>query len=183
MPLLQRPIGNGARRAGSLAGKARWGAWAQVWVLFLLLAAPVVARAQPAQSPPPAHTKRTPRDQGPSYQATFSRLSKAWRASDRKALSGLVHPDGLKVVSGRAGERAVTYSPSQAFYYFRNLFQNVRTNDFVLDRVQKNPGGDRVHALATWELAGPRGGRTTRMVLVLTRRQGRWYLSEITTIK
>lgn len=156
------------------------------WILPLVMMAlafsamaPSLAAAQAAAPPPRLETK----GQGPSYQAVFSRLSKAWRDGDRKALSRLVHPDGLKVVSGRAGERAVTYSPSQAFYFFRNLFQNTRTDDFVLDRVQKNPGGDRVHALATWEQAGSRGTRTTRMVLVLTRRQGRWYLSEITTIK
>jgi len=153
---------------------------ALVWVVLavgLVLASGFPVLAAVEASPP-----RVVDPASDSYQDAFTRLVRSWRAGDRKALAAMVHPDGLKVTH-RGGERAVTYSPDQAFYYFRNRFQNTRTGSFTLARIQRNPQADRVHALATWVFEGPRGSQTTRLVLVLSRSQDHWFLSEITTIK
>jgi len=118
-----------------------------------------------------------------SYQGEFARLAEAWRSGDRKALAAMVHSDGLLVTPPGAGDRSATYSPSQAFYYFRNLFQNSRTITFTMTRIQDSPRGDRIHGLARWDFEDGTQKRALRLVIVLTRDQGRWRLSEITTIK
>ncbi len=127
--------------------------------------------------------KHPTRSEDPSYQAVFTRIAGAWRDGDQKALAGLVHPDGLKIITGGSPERAVNYSASQAFYYFRNLFQNSRTVSFTMARIQDSPQGERVHGLADWRYRSGRRERTARLVIVLARHEDRWFLSEITTIK
>ncbi len=132
---------------------------------------------------PRVKKEKVTRQADPSYQAVFARISQAWRAGDQKTLAGLVHPDGLEIISGGTRDHAVSYSPSQSFYYFRNLFQTSHTLTFAMTRLQKSPQGDRVHGLATWESTTSTGQRATRLVIVLARHQNRWYLNEITTIK
>lgn len=162
--------GGGRRRAG----RASW-LWLLVAVAVLLTGVtPVLAQTR----------DQGPSSQdGPSYQAEFSRMAQAWRSADRKVLAGMVHPDGLVITPQGAGDRTATYSPSQAFYYFRNLFQDSHTLTFTMTRIQDSPRGDRVHGLALWNFEDGSQRKTLRLVIVLARDKDHWYLSELTTIK
>ncbi len=171
--------------AGLAAGRPvrrgrSWIAWSAGLLLVLLATAPGIVFGG-------GHTDhkagRSRRSENPSYQAVFSRVALAWRTGDQKTLAGLVHPNGLKIITGGSPERAVNYSSSQAFYYFRNLFQNSRTLSFSMARIQDSPQGERVHGLADWRYKSGRRERTVRLVIVLARYEDSWFLSEITTIK
>ncbi len=159
----------------------KWPFWGflSCFVCLLLLMMVIPARAGVGD----LSRIKTTRAEDPSYQAVFTRVSQAWRAGDQKALASLIHPDGLVIINGGHTEKAVNYSPSQAFYYFRNLFLNRHTLTFAMTRIQKSPQGDRVHGLASWESTTTSGRRSSRLVIVLARHQGHWYLNEITTIK
>ncbi len=164
---------------GHFGGRVRF------WSLCALLVAgltvlPQGALAARVRDKDPGKSARL---EAPSFQAVFVQVARAWRAGDQKTLVGLVHPDGLKIISGGTTDRTVHYSPSQAFYYFRNLFQNSGAVAFTMTRVQDAPQGDRAHALARWEYRTETGTEVAKLVIVLARHQSRWYLSEITTIK
>ena len=114
----------------------------------------------------------------------FAAIAAAWERGDEEALAGLVHDDGLVVTAGKA-VRASSYSPSQAFYYFKNQFQSRPTVSFRYERRQeKLVGRDRVHGMVVWQYreAHREEPREIRLVLVLARQGDRWRLSEINTI-
>ena len=106
-------------------------------MLCAMVLVPAVAR--PAEGRPAEST-----------QAVFSRLAEAWRTADAQALSDLVHPDGLHVTGG-AGARGGRYSPSQAFYFFKNLFRAQRTLDFEFRMMQDGAGADSARGVARWQ--------------------------------
>lgn len=129
------------------------------------------------------------RDGAPAQDGSaevFARIRSAMEAGDEQALAGLVHQDGLRVRTGGATARDVEYSPSQAFYYFKNLFQARRTVSFVFTRTEQPSSGDRIHAMALWSYDHPsrRGVEPgeVRLLLVLGRQGDAWRLIEITTI-
>lgn len=117
-------------------------------------------------------------------RAVFELVKQAFESGDQQVLADLVHADGLRVKAGGPGARDTDYSPSQAFYYFKNLFQARRTVTFEFARMTEAPSGDRVHALAQW--THRRSGRDEddrwRLVIVLSRQGDAWRLAEITTI-
>jgi hypothetical protein len=115
----------------------------------------------------------------------FGRIAAAWDAEDERALAGLVHGDGLRVTGGDKGERVSHYSPSQAFYYFRNLFQSHRSLLFEFDMMQDATAGERVHGMATWKRrrVDSEHVQVIKLVCTLAREDGRWRLAEINTIR
>ena len=115
----------------------------------------------------------------------FGAVAAAWEAGDEQALAALIHSDGLRVTNGRTGERINHYSPSQAFYYFRNIFQSHRTLLFEFEMMQDATAGERVHGMATWKRRRPDSEHieVLKLVCTLLRDDGNWKLAEINTIR
>lgn len=120
---------------------------------------------------------------GPGH--VFDAIASAWSQDDQQGLADRVHPDGLRVDLAGNRERSINYSPSQAFYFFKNLFQSQRTLSFRFQRTQDEAKGERAHGLAAWRFRRPSSEyvKETKLVFVLELHEGRWMLSEITTIK
>ena len=117
--------------------------------------------------------------------AVFQAIREAWVQEDQERLAELVHHDGLQVNNPESANRYVSYSPSQSFYYFRNLFLTHDTDAFILSRVQETGDAPRIHALAMWHRhrTGSDREETLRLMIVLTREDDGWGLAEINTIR
>jgi len=115
----------------------------------------------------------------------FAMIAEAWEAADQQALADLVHESGLKVSTGGEPDRTTRYSPSQAFYYFKNLFQTHRTLMFGFETMQDASAGDRVHAMAVWQRRRPDSEKIqdVKLVCVLAKQGEVWRLAEITTLR
>lgn len=113
----------------------------------------------------------------------FSRLAAGFEAGDAGALAALVHSEGLRVTGH--SERSGEYSPSQAVYFFRNLFQSQRTLVFAFRRTQDDAPGGIARALADWKRRRIDSERVVeqQLVLVLSRDDGQWRLTEINMIR
>ena len=145
-------------------------------VLLVILVAAPGARAKLVKE----KARSTPA--GP--ETVFTAIAEAWENADEEALANLVHEDGLRVTNGEY-DRFTNYSPSQAFYYFKNQFQLHPTVSFTFKRLQDSPRGqDRIHGMVIWEYrrAQVKQVQEMRLVLVLTRQDNVWRLSEINTI-
>ncbi|MFO7610846.1 MAG: hypothetical protein R6X35_16925 [Candidatus Krumholzibacteriia bacterium] len=116
-------------------------------------------------------------------RAVFELLKRGFEDGDQQILADLVHGDGLHVRHGGGDTRRTEYSPSQSFYYFKNLFQSQRTVSFTFLRMEE-AAGERVHAMALWvhRRAGEPADRELQLVLVLSRQGAVWRLAELTTI-
>lgn len=129
--------------------------------------------------------KQNARSAGSDPDLVFDAIAAAWESADEEALAKLVHEDGLRVTSGEY-DRFTNYSPSQAFYYFRNQFRQHPTVSFSFERLQQKASGqDRVHGMVVWEYRRTSNApvREMRLVLVLMRQGDHWRLAEINTIK
>jgi hypothetical protein len=115
----------------------------------------------------------------------FGQIARAWEDMDERALADLVHDDGLSVSTGSSGERRTHYSPSQAYYYFKNIFHSHRTLLFEFRKVQDASAGDRVHGMADWKRRRPDSEQVQelKLVCVLARQGDRWLLVEINKIR
>lgn len=115
----------------------------------------------------------------------FAMIASAWEDGDQQALADLVHESGLKVTTGGDPDRSTHYSPSQAFYYFKNMFQAHRTLLLTFDQMQDASAGDRVHAMAIWKRRRPDSERIqeVKLVYVLARQGDQWRLAEINKIR
>lgn len=116
--------------------------------------------------------------------AVFAAIAAAWENQDEEALADLVHEDGLRVTSADF-DKQIGYSPSQAFYYFKNQFRSHPTVSFELERMQERLSGqDRVHGMVVWSYrrAHAESPSEMRLVLVLARQADVWRLAEINTI-
>ncbi len=115
----------------------------------------------------------------------FSVISVAWNEGDEGTLAAMVHPDGVRIHTGGGRDRLTHYSPSQAYYFFKNLFQVRKTLSFSFVRVQDNDDQDRTHALAawSWQLEGVEKEQEEKIIFVLSIDEDRWLLSEINSIK
>ncbi len=118
-------------------------------------------------------------------RSVFGQIAEAWESGDERALAGMIHPDGLRVTTGRRDERASTYSPSQAYYYFRNLFQSHQTLLFEFEMMQDATAGARVHGMATWHRRRPDSDKVQeiKLVCILVQQDDQWKLAEINTIR
>lgn len=151
-----------------------------VLVLAALVLAVLATAALPAAADEPDAREETVAE-GP--RASYLLIAEAWRSGDPEALAEMVHPDGLQVRVGKGG-RATSYSPSQAFYFFKNLFRNQSTESFTYQR-QQRATGPRVHAMAVWRHRETAGEPATdrRLVLVLARAGETWLLTEINSVR
>jgi hypothetical protein len=115
----------------------------------------------------------------------FGQIARAWEDMDEQALADLVHEDGLRVSTGGTGERKTHYSPSQAYYYFKNIFQTHRTLLFEFGKMQDASAGDRVHGMADWKRRRPDSDQVQelKLVCVLARQGDHWRLVEINKIR
>jgi len=115
----------------------------------------------------------------------FGMIARAWEDGDQQTLADLVHEDGLLVTTGGTSDRTTQYSPSQAFYYFKNMFQTHRTLIFIFDKTQDASAGDRVHGMAVWKRRRPDSERIQelKLVCVLVRQDDQWRLAEINKIR
>lgn len=145
-------------------------------VSLLLLVAVVQAPAS-ARGPEPSDAD----DQ--SAGPVFERVARAFEAGDAAALAGLVHRDGLRV-SGH-NERAGEYSPAQAVYFFRNLFQAQRTLLFAFRKTQDDASGRFARGMADWKRRRVDSERVIeqQLLVVLAREDGQWRLAEITMMR
>jgi len=115
----------------------------------------------------------------------FGRIARAWEEGDQQTLADLVHEAGLKVTTGGTAGRTSHYSPSQAFYYFKNMFQTHRTLIFTFEKMQDASAGERVHGMAVWQRRRPDSERIQelKLVCVLARQGDQWMLAEINKIR
>ncbi len=136
----------------------------------------VPAHARPEKDPVES------KDKGP--QPVFAAIEKAWVQGDEVALSNLVQIDGIRVTLDGGSKRSTEYSRSQSVYFFKNLFQTRKTQEFYFTRLQDAKAGERAHAMATWryKTSGPSGELELRLVFLLTRQDDVWRLSEINKI-
>jgi hypothetical protein len=145
--------------------------------LLLLSGLPGTAEAKLVKDPA--------RQAGSGPEAVFSAIARAWEMEDEAALADLVHEDGLRVTSGDY-DRYINYSPSQAYYYFKNQFQAHPTVSFTFERQQEKLSGEkRVHGMVVWKYRSATAAaqvQEMKLVLVLTRQAEVWRLSEINTI-
>lgn len=148
--------------------------------MLLLLACALVLAAPPAEGDLVRGQEAVPT---PDARAVYELVRRAFEDGDQQIMADLVHADGLRVRRGGGDLRETTYSPSQAFYYFKNLFQVERTVTFTFLRMEEADGG-RVHAMATWiqRRPGESADREVQLVFVLSRQGPTWRLAEITTI-
>ncbi len=118
-------------------------------------------------------------------RGVFGAIAQAWEAGDEETLAALVHGDGLKVTSVRSGKRDSRYSPSQAYYYFRNIFQAHRTLLFEFEMMQDAEAGARIHGLAVWKRRRPDSEivQEIKLVCILIKENDQWKLAEINTIR
>ena len=115
----------------------------------------------------------------------FGQIARAWEDGDEQALANLIHPDGLRVTNLQPGERASHYSPSQAYYFFRNLFNAHRTLLFEFEMMQDATAGARVYGMATWKRRRPDSEniQVVKLVCILVQEDEQWRLAEINTIR
>jgi len=113
----------------------------------------------------------------------FVDIAAAFEASEASQLASLVHPDGLRVTGH--GERISHYSPSQAVYFFRNLFEGQRTLLFSFLKSQDEARGDHARGMATWKRRRLDSERIieVQLVIVLARDGDRWRLAELNIIR
>lgn len=115
----------------------------------------------------------------------FGQIAAAWEAADEEALAALIGSEGLRVTNSQAGERVSHYSPSQAYYYFRNVFQSHRSLLFEFEMMQDATAGARVHGIANWKRRRPDSEiiQVVKLVCILVRQDDGWKLAEINTIR
>ncbi len=164
-------------RFSRMAGRPPAGILASLLVLglFMTLPAPVDARI----------VKNQDGAEGNDPRMVFGMIARAWEDGDQQTLADLVHEAGLKVTTGGTADRTTHYSPSQAFYYFKNMFQTHRTLIFTFEKTQDASAGDRVHGMAVWKRRRPDSERIKelKLVCVLARQGDQWRLVEINKIR
>jgi hypothetical protein len=149
-----------------------------------LLAGAVVIVALATLGPAAAVHARLvlPRDADAS--ASLRALEHFWRAEDYAALSSLIATDGARISLGPVPERENLYSPSQAFYFFKNLFQALESEVFAVETSQAD-ADDQVHAVVRWGYRRSGDGKTEgmRLVISLVRGPEGWAVTEIRALR
>lgn len=146
-----------------------------IMFLWIILVSPVSARIVVDQEP----------IEDAGAELAYQIMADRWLAGDAEGVAALVHDDGLNVTSGPNAGRRTQYSPAQAVYYFKNLFQSHQTVSFIFDKVQGGVDSPRAHGMATWDRrrAGQDRDQTIRLMCVLARVGDGWKLTEIHTIR
>lgn len=113
----------------------------------------------------------------------FARIAMGFEEGDASALAALVHSEGLRVTGHN--ERAGDYSPAQAVYFFRNLFQSQRTLVFTFRKTQDDAAGGFARGMADWKRRRIDSETVVeqQLLLMLARDDGQWRLVEINLIR
>ncbi|MFO7655345.1 MAG: hypothetical protein R6X25_16210 [Candidatus Krumholzibacteriia bacterium] len=116
--------------------------------------------------------------------ATLHALAGHWRIEDHAALAELVASEGVRIAIGPVPDRENLYSPSQSFYFFKNLFQDLESEAFVVETQQDGDQG-RAHAVARWRFRRSGADRTEemRLVISLVRGPDGWAVGEIRALR
>jgi hypothetical protein len=111
----------------------------------------------------------------------LARIEAAVRADDHEAMANLLSAQGARLNLGPVAERSSDLTPSQAFYYFKTLFQDRQTVEFAFAKHQEVDGG-RLHAVAIWRFTALAAGPETRQRVLFTLAHGDdgWKVTEIT---
>jgi hypothetical protein len=111
----------------------------------------------------------------------LERIEAAVRAGDHEAMANLLSPHGARLNLGPVADRSNDLTPSQAFYFFKTLFQDRQTVEFAFEKHQEMDGG-RLHAVAVWRFAAPATGPQTRqrVLFTLAHDGDGWKVTEIT---
>jgi len=133
-----------------------------------------------AAGPPTALARLVIPDQDRAGE-TLRQLESAVLGADHRAMADLMSPAGVRLALGPDPQRQTELTPRQAFYYFKNLFQDRRTIAFHFDKHQEADGG-RMHALAIWRFDSAETGGETRQRVMVTLEHGAdgWKVVEIT---
>jgi hypothetical protein len=163
-------------------------------VVLLVLHLPAQGPAQTVRKLTPAEAgtlrsihldKQDEAEAGDTARTVFTAVSEAWLAEDHTMLARLVAPAGVRIAISPTQDRENMYSPSQAFYFFKSLFQTTHTTDFLFRRLQREAAGSTVHAVVDWRYQ--RGGADAvhleRLFFTLTRLRTGWGLAEIRAIR
>ena len=150
--------------------------WCRNGLLLTLLLAGVSGR--PAWAGPVRGEPTTP------ARPVLDALARAWEAEDHGALAARVAPDGVDIAFGQGGARN-HYSASQAFYFFKNLFQSTETVSFRFSLLNEEPETGLVHAVADWTRRRPGESGTTseRLIITLAHGEAGWGLTGIRAIR
>jgi hypothetical protein len=132
----------------------------------------------------PAAGARLVLDEHTEASATIRALATHWRAADHAALADQIAADGARIAIGPDPDRENLYSPSQSFYFFKNLFQAFETEEFVVETSQAS-GDDQAHALVRWvhRRSGTDRLEESRLVISLIRGPDGWAVTEIRTLR
>lgn len=141
--------------------------------LLLAVAVSRPAWAGPVRAEPPAPAR-----------PVLDALARAWTAEDHGALAARVAPDGVDIAFGQGGARN-HYSASQAFYFFKNLFQSTETVAFRFSLLNEEPETGLVHAVADWtrRRSGESGAAPERLIITLAHGEAGWGLTGIRAIR
>jgi hypothetical protein len=109
----------------------------------------------------------------------------AWLAGDHTALSAAISPEGVLIAIAPQADRENLYSPSQAFYFFKNLFHSTRTDSFRILRQQDQADAGLIHAIADWHYrrTGSDAAVSERLFFTLSRVRTGWGLTEIRAVR
>ena len=156
------------------AGSGRSGLALVVVVVLMSALMPALALGRDGGRDPKAAESAGP---------VFSRIARAFEESDAASLAALVHAEGLRVTGHN--ERAGEYSPAQAVYFFRNLFQAQRTLVFAFRKTQDDAAGGFARGMADWKRRRIDSETVVeqQIVLRLARDDGQWRLVEINLIR
>jgi hypothetical protein len=185
------------RPADRRPGRSRWGSAAGRTLVALLFASLLAAGAAVAQEvrrvdDPPGGTlrslplSRTDGDrQDRAARDLFAAIARAMTDSDHEALAALVADQGVTIAMSPDPDRDSHYSPSQAYYFFRNLFQSARSESFRFSRLQDGAEGGRIHGVADWSYrrTGAEETSSERLIFTIILTESRWGLAEIRAIR
>jgi hypothetical protein len=120
-----------------------------------------------------------------SAAAVFMALASHWENESHTDLADLVSADGVRVAMGPVADREVTYSPRQAYYFFRNLFQTSETESFRYQRRQDEESSSQARSVVRWRYRrhGSERVEEVRLVVSLGYRDEGWKLTEIRAIR
>ena len=124
-------------------------------------------------------------ERGLAAKLSFTKIEQGFADSDHAMLADLVAEQGVTIVLSPDPERDSHYSPSQAYYFFRNLFQTSRTESFRFSRLQDGAGGGRIHGVADWRYrrSGTDDIAGERLIITITETESGWGLAEIRAIR
>jgi hypothetical protein len=105
-------------------------------------------------------------------------IETAFRVGDHESLARLLSAHGVRLNLGPVADRDSELTPSQAYYYFKTLFQDRRTREFAFAKHQEVDGG-RLHAVATWRFTAA-AVDSQRVLFTLAHESDGWKVTEIT---